>query len=217
MKAIDLTGQRFGKLTVTKRIENNKNRHAQWLCACDCGEDTVATTSILNSGHKVSCGCLVKHDLTDRRFRMLKVLERAPNKGKKVAWKCRCDCGKTAECTTSNLLRGASQSCGCVRTKHMGKGTRLYRIWTWMKDRALNPKSKYWDRYGGRGIQINQEWATDFSAFRDWAMANGYRNPLTIDRIENDGNYEPSNCQWLTREENAKKSNKLVAPAPARL
>ena len=125
----------------------------------------------------------------------------------KVAWLCQCDCGDQAVCTTSNLMSGKSTSCGCVRTKHGGKGTRLYRIWSGMKDRCLNKKSKYWDRYGGRGIKIYPEWACDFAVFRDWAQANGYRENLTIDRIDNNKGYEPSNCQWLTRSENASKKD----------
>lgn len=208
MKAVDLVGKRFGKLTVIRRMENNSTSSAQWLCSCDCGGETVTTTSALNSGHKVSCGCASKHDLTGKRFGMLTVIEAAHNIGEKRAWKCKCDCGNFTTSTTSNLLRGGSTSCGCVRTKHMGKGTRLFRIWTGMKDRCLNPKSKYWKRYGGRGIKVCDEWRADFAAFRLWALSHGYASDLTIDRIDNDKSYSPDNCQWLTREENTKKANR---------
>ena len=74
-----------------------------------------------------------------------------------------------------------------------------------MKQRCNNPNRHNYDNYGGRGIKVCDEWKNDFQAFYDWAMANGYHDDLTIDRIDNDGNYEPNNCQWITLEENARK------------
>lgn len=79
------------------------------------------------------------------------------------------------------------------------KSTRLYRIYNNMKSRCCNPNVSAYSRYGGRGISICDEWMNDFSIFRDWAMANGYADDLTLDRKNNDGNYEPSNCRWVTR------------------
>mgnify|MGYP000862296745 CR=1 FL=1 len=154
-------------------------------------------------------------NLTGMRFGMLKVKERLDERlGKKVLWLCQCDCGKIAKCTTSNLTRGLSTSCGCVRTKHNGKGTRLYRIWTGMKDRCLNHNSKYRRRYGGRGITICDEWANDFSVFRQWAIENGYAGGLEIDRIDNDCDYCPKNCRWVTTRENVRnRSTSKLTPA----
>jgi len=101
------------------------------------------------------------------------------------------------------------QSCGCVRyklsanslTKHGEYKTKLYAVWADMKQRILNPKRKAYKDYGGRGITICNEWL-EFIPFRDWALNNGYAEGLQINRIENDGNYEPSNCDWATRTEN---------------
>jgi len=152
-------------------------------------------------------------ELDGKRFGMLLVLKRNGNVGKKVGWLCRCDCGKEATCSTTNLTGGLSTSCGCVRTKHMGKGTRLYRIWTGMKDRCLNPTSKYRARYGGRGIIMCPRWVADFATIRDWALRSGYQSDLTIDRMENDQGYCPWNCQWLTRGENSIKARRDNAVA----
>ena len=191
------------------RTANREDGQALWECKCECGGSCIKTTRRLTSSHRASCGCTTFYDLTGKRFGMLLVLGRLPdNIGQKVSWACRCDCGQETHSTTDNLKNNKSMSCGCVRTKHLGKGTRLYRIWTGMKDRCLNPKGKYWRRYGGRGITIYQPWVEDFSLFREWAMANGYEKDLTIDRIKNNRGYSPDNCQWLTLLENATKGDR---------
>lgn len=84
-------------------------------------------------------------------------------------------------------------------TKHGGSGTRLHSVWRNMKTRCYNPKSKYFARYGGRGIIVCDEWRQSFSAFREWALSHGYADNLTIDRINNNEGYRPDNCQWVTQ------------------
>lgn len=208
---VDLLGKRFGRLVVVKQLKANSRRQIEWLCKCDCGGETIANTSILNSGKKVSCGCAYKMDLSAQRFGRLTVLEEIPERRgphRRVVWQCRCDCGNLTKATTADLRQGKRVSCGCVQITHHGSSTPLYRTWRGIKDRCLNPNSTGYKWYGGRGITVCDEWANDFGAFRAWALANGYSEELSIDRINNDGNYEPGNCQWLTIAENVSKAQK---------
>jgi hypothetical protein len=108
-------------------------------------------------------------------------------------------CGKEFKANTQHILSGHTKSCGCYG-KHNLSNTKLYEVWGAIKNRTLNPKNKQYNDYGGRGITICEEWL-DIHNFYNWAMSNGYEEDkgLSIDRIDNDGNYEPSNCRWTTR------------------
>ena len=134
-------------------------------------------------------------------------------------WICQCDCGKVVSVRRNQLTSGDSVSCGCYHKEHnheFGKkhgltNNPLYTVWAGIKARCLNPKASNYKRYGGRGISICAEWKNDFKAFYDWAVSNGYQNGLTIDRIDNGGNYEPNNCRWVTRitQQNNTRRNKI--------
>ena len=163
----------------------------------------------------------MKH-LEGQRFGRLIALRdsgRRKNEGC-VEWECKCICGNIVYVKASSLVSGNTKSCGCLQFesvkslsiknyKHGKKPKRLYHIWEAMKARCYNPNKPKYKYYGGRGIRICREWVHDFIPFRNWAVANGYQDNLTIDRIDNSGNYEPSNCQWLTRSENTKKAWQL--------
>lgn len=94
-----------------------------------------------------------------------------------------------------------------VKRTHGESGTRLYSIWKGVKTRCKNKNGKFWSIYGGRGIKICDEWNSDYTKFRDWSLLNGYSDGLSIDRIDNDGNYCPDNCRWISIGDNSKIAN----------
>ena len=142
------------------------------------------------------------NNLAGQRFGRLTALERAGrDKHGKALWHCSCDCGGALIVRASSLKSGATSSCGCKHRPHGGHGTRLYSIWRGMKERCGRRSHSFYEYYGGRGITVCEEWARSFEAFREWALASGYRDGLTIDRKENDGDYCPENCRWATMEE----------------
>lgn len=221
----DLTGRRFGRLTPI-RFLGRKNGKSQWLCQCDCGVEKVVQSTNLISGNTKSCGCLKseagsakRKDITGRRFGRLTAVKFVGVVNKRTRWLCKCDCGNEATVTRGNLISGYVMSCGCLRSeitairsfRHGKSHSPLYNVWSGMLARCANPNSGEYRHYGGRGITVCDEWK-DFSAFNDWAMAAGYDRNLQIDRINVNGNYEPSNCRWVTAKENQnnRRSNLLI-------
>lgn len=144
----------------------------------------------------------------------------------KLAAKCKCDCGKPHSVCLISLLRGSSKSCGCLRDEAVAKNgharatypahvmplvRHLKDIRRGMIERCYDPNYKSWDRYGGRGIKVCEEWKSSLRAFIFWAAENKYRVGLTIDRYPNtDGDYEPINCRWATMEQQNRNKSGLV-------
>lgn len=169
-RAIDLTGQRFGRLKAIERAENTKDNKAQWICECECGSTVVVSASNLRRKSTKSCGCL------------------------------------RSEMATQHLTIGNHNR------KHGLTGTKLYVLWQCMKQRCTNPLSKDYKDYGGRGVAVCDEWLNDFQAFYNWSYANGFKEGLSIDRINVNGNYEPNNCRWVDTKEQAnnKRNNHIL-------
>ena len=158
-------------------------------------------------------------DLIGQRFGRLVVIEKLPSKNRRCWWKCKCDCGNFKDVPTTSLTLGDTKSCGCLNkekmrerakanhrkaiescTTHGLSNTRIYSIWKNMIYRCENSKATRFEHYGGRGIKVCEEWHI-LEKFYEWAMNNGYKEGLEIDRINVNGNYEPSNCRWATRKQ----------------
>lgn len=174
-------------------------------------------------------------DISGQKFGKLTAIEFVGvDANRNAQWRFKCDCGREIVASGSRVRNGHTKSCGCLqkeraseiiqnynkgpsykqptRYTHGGSKTRLYDIWVHMKLRCDNSNRDNYKYYGGRGIKVCKEWREDFSSFRDWALSHGYKDGLTIDRIDSNGNYEPDNCRWATvkEQQNNKRNNRMI-------
>lgn len=233
---IDLTGQRFGRLTAINQAEDNLSNKPYWDCVCDCGKVATVAADHLKNGHTQSCGCLQRErasealliNLIGQRFGRLKVIGRAEDKGTRVMWNCVCDCGENATVGASSLSEGRTRSCGCLRketiaeigrvtaTTHGLSGAPGYAIWRSMIGRCLSPDNKSYPHYGGRGITVCDRWLGNVENF---ILDMGPRpEGLTLERKNNDLGYTPENCIWATsHEQNQNTSRTKLNPIAVRV
>lgn len=173
MRMIDLSGQKFGRLTVIEKAGSTKHGAIKWLCKCDCGNESIVIGDELRKGKTTSCGCYAK---------------------------------EIARETAKKHIAGKNKT-------HGKAGTLIYKEWSEMKRRCNSPKDDNFKNYGGRGIKVCDRWQNSFEAFYEDVskLPHFGEKGYSLDRINNDGNYEPNNVRWATAKQQANNRRKRIS------
>lgn len=210
-------GNKYNMLECIK-YTGSDNRGKKFLFKCDCGNKVEYTGTYVKNNRYKSCGCRKYNknkdeDILKTKFNRLRPIERVDNIKRGKAFLCKCVCGNTTIVPLVSLKNNRVKSCGCLNSeiqskfmkeynnKHGKSNTAEYGVWKGMRERCNNPKHKQYKDYGGRGIKVCERW-NDFSVFLE-DMGEKPTKKHQIDRTNNDGNYEPNNCRWVTPSENA--------------
>jgi hypothetical protein len=200
-----IIGEKFGLLTAVK-YDHSENGNRYYLYKCDCGNEIIAKVQLVSSGNKKSCGCLRKPMInTGERYNYLTAIRFGYTKNKQAYWLFKCDCGREKIIRAFAVKNEMIKSCGCMQkilhnkaiSKHGESQTLLYARYNDMIQRCYNLKKHRYDCYGGRGIKVFEEWKKDFLAFKAWAIKNNYKDGLSLERIDVNGDYCPNNCKWI--------------------
>lgn len=228
---VDLSDTKVGRLTILKkgsgRLTSGGQYKTTWICQCECGNLVEVDAQKLKRKTTLSCGCLRDEKVSRVNFKdisgekfgrltVLRYLEIKERENRNRNWLCECECGNIVQVNGAKLTSGHTQSCGCLVNEHIknlnlkykNPCKRLYSVYKAMLSRCYDTSNNRYSDYGERGIRVCNDWLGEYGydSFSEWAFLNGYdekaeTGQLTLDRIDVNGNYEPTNCRWITNQE----------------